>query len=289
MKTSFPLLTLAALAALLSPSAHGDPLAVSTDLVYALDTIASPPRAVKTAADRAKTASYFAGDTVTATAPDGTVSTLVSDAGSDGTLALSALNAGGVWTLANSNQGTATFSVRHSLFGTLGDGTAASPAKLVDGDELVDYAAGDGYVFSLADGDSSLFAALAIPAGYRIEETDGGAWRLVTSANGLQYLAAEVSYPFDSQQPGPDRRTGESKTLPVAYSGDNWRFGSSAAATLTLTPPSGAATVMNLSGTGASPFKFTPGEWTVTLAMADGSTQSAVLNIAGDAFMMIMR
>lgn len=46
---------------------------------------------------------------------------------------------------------------------------------------------------------------------------------------------------------------------------------------------------MNLVGTGASPFDFSPGEWAVTLAMADGSTQSAVLNIIGDAFTMVVR
>lgn len=224
MRISF-ILPFAALAALLAPRAHGDPMAVSTDFVYALDTLASPPHAIRTAADLAKTAQYLTGETVTATAPDGTVSTIVSNAASDGLVAFSsAFNAGGLWTIANDVEGSAVFSVRHSLFGTQGAGTAASPFRLVDGDELADLveagSAGDGSIFTLADGGGSLFAALAIPAGFRIEEADGDAWRIVTSANGLQYLAAGVPYPFDSQQPGPNRRIGQSKTLPVSYSGD---------------------------------------------------------------------
>ena len=294
MRTSF-ILPIAALAALLAPRAHGDPMAVSTDLVYALDTIASPPRAIQTAADLAKTASYFAGETVTATAPDGTVSPVVTSATADGAVAFSStFDVGGLWTITNDGEGSAVFSVRHALFGTQGAGTAASPLRLVDGDELADLVdagtAGDGSVFTLADGDTTLFAALAIPAGFRLVEAGDGAWRIVTSANGLQYLATAVEYPFDSQQPGPDRVTRHDRTLAVAYSGDDWARDASASATLTLTPPTGAATVMNLAGTGATPFNFSPpGEWTVTLAMAGGMTRIAHLNVRSEAFLMIVR
>ncbi len=283
--------TIAALAACLALRAYGDaPEAESALLQYALDTLASPPRAVKTVADQAKTVPYRAGETVTATAPDGTVNTLVANAATDGAAALSALAAGGVWTLANSEQGSATFSVRHSLFGTLGNGTSASPAKLVDGDELVDYAAGDGYVFSLADGDASLFAALQMPLGVRLESADGGVWRLVASQDGLEYLAAATAYRLDTMQAGPNRTTSKDKALAVAFSGDGWVRAASAGATLTLAPPSGAATTLNLAGTGATPFEFSPaGSWSVTLAMADGTTQTALLDVRSEAFVVVLR
>lgn len=283
--------TFAALAACLALRAYGDAAeATSAVMQYALDTLDSPPRAVKSAADRATTVPYRAGETVTATAPDGTVKTLVADAASGGAAALSALDAGGVWTLANSGQGSATFSVRHSLFGTLGNGTAASPAKLVDGDELVDYSAGDGYVFSLADGGASLFAALRMPAGVRLEEADGGAWRLVASQDGLEYIGAETASRLDTKETGPDRTTSKDKALAVAYTGDNWARSASAAATLTLAPPTGSATVMNLTGTGATPFVFSqPGQWTLTLAMTDGATRTALLDVRSEQFVMVVR
>ena len=112
--------------------ADATPRAESADVAYALDTVVSAPRAIKTAADLAATAPVRTGETVTATAPDGTVATLVAGAASDETIALSeALDAGGLWTLSNSRQGSASFTVRHSLFGTLGNGTTASPARLV--------------------------------------------------------------------------------------------------------------------------------------------------------------
>ena len=59
---------------------------------------------------------YQAGETVTATAPDGTVSTLAQSAASAGSVAF-APTAGGLWKLANSSGETALVGVAWSVFG----------------------------------------------------------------------------------------------------------------------------------------------------------------------------
>ena len=124
------------------------PEATSSACAFAFDP-AGAPVALKTQADISalRPATYQPVDTVKLAAPDGTETTVVSSASSAGTAALPITAVGGVWTARSSRSGTATFTVRRSLDGTLGAGTAASPAKLVDGDELIDYNAGDGYVF----------------------------------------------------------------------------------------------------------------------------------------------
>lgn len=283
---------LAATLALCGGAAWADatPRYESAIISYALDTVTEAPRSVKTAADLAATVPVRKGETVTATAPDGTVTAVVSGAATDMALALSeTLDAGGLWTLVNSREGSATFTVRHSLCGTLGEGTDASPAKLVDGDELVDYGAGDGYVFTL-EGGNTLLAALKLPTEVRLAESANGAWSLIAAANGLRYEWGELVYPIDSAQPGPDRRIMRREALPIAYTGDNWLGNATSASTLTITSPSGSAIVNNLEGSGANPFAFNaPGDWTVRLAIADGRTLTSVVTVRDAAFMMIIR
>ena len=102
------------------------------------------------------------------------MTTVVADAPSD-TTAVLPINAGGLWTATNSKQGSETFTMRYSYYGTQGAGTTADPAKLVDGDELVDLAdagtAGDGYVFMLIGRDTLLLAHFCAPLC-----TGGGIW-----------------------------------------------------------------------------------------------------------------
>lgn len=206
------------------------------------------------------------------------------------------LDAGGVWTVANTAQGTATFTVRRSLDGTLGDGTAASPAKLVDGDELQDYGAGENYTFTL-DGADGLLARLVVPPRFRLEGVGEGVWRIVASADGSQYACAEIAYPADSAQEGPDRETGKRDALPVAYSGNGWAVVATGAAlptaTITFMPPEGSgleATTWNRTGNGAEAFTFNAnGDWTVTLAFADGTTKTATITIKIAGFILIVR
>jgi hypothetical protein len=282
---------LAALAAGLPLFADETPEATSAACTFTLDSMGSP-RALKTAADitALRPATYQPVETVTLVAPDGTVSTVISGASGTGTIALPITAVGGVWTARSTRSGTATFTVRHSLDDTLGAGTAASPAILVDGDELVDYNAGNGYVFE-ADAWNGLFDALTLPSGVRLEELDGGAWCLVSSPDGCEYAWAGASvYPVDSRLSGPDRVTKRRDALPVAYTGDNWIGDASKASTLTFVSPEGETATLNLAGTGAQPFTLKKtGDWTVQLTMADGSTRDATLTVIGEAFILTVR
>ena len=285
------LVILAALAAGLPLFADETPEATSAACTFTLDSTGSP-RALKTAAEitALRPATYQPVETVTLVAPDGTVSTLIAGASSAGTIALPITAVGGVWTARSTRSGTATFTVRHSLDDTLGAGTAASPAILVDGDELVDYNAGNGYVFE-ADAWDGLLAALTLPSGFRIEAAENGAWCIVSSPDGCEYAWSGVSvYPVDSRLPGPDRVTKRKDALPVAYTGDNWIGDASKASTLTFVSPEGETTTLNLAGTGAQPFALKKsGDWTVQLAMADGSTRDATLTVIGEAFILTVR
>ena len=267
----------------LAAFADESPIDVSPDCVYSADTLGSPHN-IKTAGDQSalRPVTRRAGETVTLVSPSGARTTLVS-AESAATSAALTLNAGGVWTVENSVQGTATFTVRHSLCGTQGVGTDASPAKLVDGDELIDLGAGDGYVFRLEPVDG-LLGELKIPSGFRLDMADGGKWRILTSTDGCLYVGTDTVYPADSKATGPDRATTKKTALPVAYSGDDWVREMSKTATLTITSPDGTETIVERTGTGAEPFKFGKlGEWTVQLAMADGTTRTAIVTINPDA------
>ena len=244
------------------------PVATSADCAYALDTEGGWPRSIKTAADVAALplAVYRAKDSLVTTAPDGTTTTTAK--ASDCAEALP-INDGGLWTFANPQQkGEASFIVRHSIYGTLGEGTLASPAKLVDADELVDLedagTAGAGYCFTLLGG-VSLLSALSVPSGFALAEVADGLWRMDASAEGCRYTSAAVAYPIDSKQSGPNRRTNKKGALPIAYSGDNWQWNASKSATLTITTPDGDSATLSRSGTGVEPFVFDKlGRWGCT-------------------------
>ena len=280
---------------LLLPSAalaDDTPLAeTAASVTYAVDTRTSP-RAVKTAAELGEIAGGTwkavrrAGEAVSVTAPDGTT-TLLAAADSSAASVVVPLNAGGVWTVENSKQGISIITVRRSLDGTLGDGTAASPAKLVDGDELCDYNASENYTFVLADVEG-LVDALRLPVGCCMEAVGDGIWRLIASEGGCLCKSAAIAYAADSRLEGPDRRTNRRDALPVAYSGDNWTGDAAAAATLTFTSPDGTPTVLNLTGTGTVPFTFNrPGAWSVRLEMVDGTTFDAELSVIGGIVLVV--
>lgn len=87
---------------------------------------------------------------------------------------------------------------------------------------------------------------------------------------------------------GPDRRVNISAPFPpLAYSGDDWKFAADAAATLTVTSPSGESTQFDLAGTGKRQFAFNrAGQWTVTLASASG-TRTATVTVTGGLMIII--
>jgi len=275
-----------------SALADDTPLAATAaPYAYALDTLASP-RLFKTAADvAARPVPYRTGETVSLSAPNGAASALVSDAASAGTVALP-INAGGLWTATNSKQGTATFLMRYSYYGTQGAGTAADPAKIVDADELSDLAdagtAGDGYVFTLLGGDDHL-AKLRLPVGYTLEEAGNDNWRIVATADGLLYSWSGMAYKLDSKGPGPDRKAKTMEAFSVAFSGDNWSRTSEAASKLILTSPAGSATTNDLAGTGLWPVCFDQkGPWGVSLVAGD-KTLSASINVTSVGTLIIIR
>lgn len=251
----------------------------TAESTYALDTIGLPyPIKTQADLDTLWAATYRAGETVTLTTPAGTVSTLVSGAVSDGSAELP-FDAGGLWTLENSEQGTAQFTVRHSIFGTLGDGTEESPAQIVDTLELFDLmfggTAGNGYVFATVGADD-LADNIIFPPGYGKESVGDTLWRLVAGADPNVFSSEIAAFPLDTEQSGPDRVT-DNCPRKVAYSGDNWGAGTGTSSKLTVMPPGESSAAYDLYGTGEQTVKFLKaGDWTLTLESASGTLTSIV-------------
>ena len=115
-------------------------------------------------------------------------------------------------------------------------------------------------------------------------ETFGAAWRQAGDGRSMA---------LDTLAEGPDRKLKKSEVPLVAYSGDDWAGDLSKAAIITFTPPEGAgleATTWNKTGKGAEAFTFNAkGDWTVTLAFADGTTKTATITIESAGFMLIVR
>ncbi len=252
---------------------------------FALDTLEP-----HTHATGAETIPYAAGATVTETAPDGTETVRVSSAPTDGTLNWNP-SQGGIWTLANSLEGETTFTVRYSA-ATRGAGTAEDPAKIVDGEELVDIGAGAGYVFRLCGG-PWLLDDLRLPSGLAIMELEGGTYQLDVSSDGCVSVAADKVFAADTVGTGPDRTVSRHEVLPFAYSGDDWAGSPTATSTLTFTPPAGitAPAAVECVGQGVytADFKFRKGVWTVTLAGPAATTLTALIDDRGDGLFIMVR
>ena len=195
----------------------GEDLAISAAFGFRLNT--AKPIVVRTRADAEAfgAVSYRAGETVTVTAPDDTVSTLAANAPTAGAAAFTP-TVGGLWRLDNSNGESALVGVAWGVFG-------------------------DGW---------------------------------------SQDFTATLSLKMHTVGAGPDRR-GQTHQFPsVSYSGDNWLGAAAAASTVTFIPPDGEPTTLNLTGTGITSFVFgKSGQWTVRLAMADGTTREAVITVIG--------
>jgi hypothetical protein len=204
------------------------------------------------------------------------------------------INAGGLWTFSNDRQkGTVSFTVRHSIYGTLGDGTEVSPAKLMDSEELSDLiengVAGDGYFFRL-DSDS-LIASLQLPDGYCLTELPNGLFRMNESEEGCRYACLGVAYLLDAKQAGPRRRVYPQDILPVAYSGDSWKRDPAKASTLTIVDPDGVENdPYEFAGTGVKSLPFDKlGVWTLRLEMENGRFCEASVNICKKFFAVTIR
>lgn len=276
--------------ALLCGAAAAETVTKSEAYTFGLDTEAQP-RAIRTQAelDALWPATYMKGDSVTMTAPGGAETAVVSEASWGGTFPL-ALASGGLWTFVDSAQGTAQFTVRHSIFGTLGAGTEASPAKVVDAMELVDLVeggvAGDGYVYALA-GDEGLAQRLMMPIGYGAADAGDGKFRLFEDPN----VCASGAYLFslDTIQSGPDRDIRAGRWI-MTYSGDEWAGDAAKASTLVVTSPGGAVTTLSLSGTGVTSFRFPhKGDWRAVLTMSNGAVYEAILTVPATGAVIYLR
>ncbi len=293
MKNAYCFFALAAVAAsaALPLKASVEVLAAAAECEYRLDTRAMP-RAIRTQAelDALWAATYKAGESVTSTAPGGTQTVLVSAAAAAGTTAL-AFDAGGLWTLENSAQGTATFTVRHSIFGTQGAGTAASPAKIVDATEILDLmnstALGEGSVVTF-EGTSGLKGDVLLPGQYAFDAAGEGLWSIAAAPNGVGVSVAESGeYALDTMQGGPDRTIRTRRGHYLAYSGDGWLGSASATSSLTVVSPKGVITTQNFIGMGLMPY-YPAGKGDSTATLTAGSTTlTSVITYAPPPGMMV--
>ncbi len=262
--------------------AAATPAATSNEVKYKLDTNPSP-RVLKTLAEvnALWDATYDAGVTVTRTAPGGTAETLVDNASAECVVALG-VNAGGLWSFNNSNEGDATFAVSHSIYGTLGAGTSSDPAKIVYATELFELVeagtagAGSYYTWVGANG-----ATPYVPAGYAATETSSGSgvWTLAVDPNAV--VSNYLTYWLDTLQDGPNRTIDTRRGYSIAYSGDDWAFSdssASAASTLSVTKPNGTSDSTSLTGTDSQTFMTNGrGDYTVTLTEGNGTTLTSVI------------
>ena len=125
--------------------------------------------------------------------------------------------------------------------------------------------------------------------------SSGGVWKFINSNGETAQVGVGWDVHGDGFEPqgseaqivrietvyeGPDRKVRISAPYPpLAYSGDDWTFAADAAATLTVTSPSGESTQFDLVGTGSRQFAFNKsGYWTVALASASG-TRTATINV----------
>ena len=200
------------------------------------------------------------GESITATAQGRLIpDVLVDSAAATGVFSWTP-DAGGLWSLANSNGGKARANVRYSLFGTQGEGTASDPMKIVDDEELADLVsagtAGAGTVFMLKE--AVFLDDLVSPEGFAVEDF-GGRFRLAASgAAGLLFADFPEAFPLDTRRAGPNRIAKKRDTVRIAHSGDGWkREDASATSTLTVTAPSGASTnFLALPGDGGTQFGY---------------------------------
>ncbi len=282
-------IALAMTTAVFAVCADTQPDAVSDAVVYSLDTYPQP-RVLKTQADVAKLwdAAYKVGETVTCTSPDGVTSTLVDNPALNGFVPLG-INAGGIWTFSNAVEGEATFAVRHSVYGTLGNGTPDSPFNVVDTMELFELILagkakiGSVYRYVGLNGDMP-----TMPPGFLKESVSDGLWIIAEDPNVVASL--DYIYSLDTLFGGPDRTIDTWRGCSIAYSGDEWAFDANAASTVSVSMPGGGAQSYDLTGTGAIMFKpKVAGDYLVTMTAGDRTLTSVITYIPKSGFNVLVR
>ncbi len=162
-------------------------------------------------------------------------------------------------------------------------------------DEVVTAAAMDGTTYVLSDVDGGTAKSATLPE-------KGGVWCLFNSEEGsarisvpwsvcqgvgisLATSAMRCSFSADTLEVGPNRKNTDRLFPPISYSGDDWAGDAHAASELMIEPPpdKGLQTSsLKLTGTGIYSFLFDKtGKWTITIAMDDGMTRTAIINNIG--------
>ena len=271
-------LLFAAIAAALALSLGAAERATATPFAFTLDT-----RAAKTVAAIPFALPYWSGETITITSPAGIESTPVSNAPAVGTNQWSATE-GGIWTAANSGEGTVTLVVRYSLFGTQGEGTESDPVKIVDDAELVDLVASSriaaGGVFA-PFGPATSIGTIDAPVGYAAQPLGDGDFMLVAVVDGVRGTSLASAFMCDTVSAGPDRRVIASVgPLPIAYSGDDWAGDETAGSTLFFAGDSVAEATVPCVGTGSLSHNLKGhSQWVITLEQRLGETLVAHIDM----------
>ena len=200
---------------------------------------------------------------------------------------------------------------------TVGCTVVASRADLTElADWPVTYRAGDTITVTAPNGGNAepLVTSASGDGGVAFAPTAGGAWRLANSRGDTATVgvswdvfndgwtlvpAASGAFTADTLADGPDRKLKRREAPPVAYSGDDWVGDLSKAATVTFTPPQGSGLAPIVwsaenggleSGNGSKSFTFNvTGVWTVSLAFADGTAQTAEIDIISAGFSIVVK
>ena len=252
-------------------------VAHSNTLSASLDTVGSPYAITSSA-----------GVVSLVCRPGSAITATDADSGETRTLTVSATGpvswsptAGGLWTLCNSLDGQASFTVRYSFFGTQGSGTESDPFKVVDSEEFSNLVeAGtvtDGCYLALRGADG-LIGEISMPTGHALCEQGNSVVRFEAVSDGLVYGGMPVTTFIDAKTDGPNRVMKRRREVRlISYSGDGWLRDVASTATLTMVSPSGVASARTVSGTGT--IDFMPcenGLWSITLATDAGTLSSGV-------------
>ena len=144
------------------------------------------------------------------------------------------------------------------------------------------------------DGTATTVSA-ASAGSYAFSPTSSGVWTLSNSEGGKVYVSipwgvtggavctsGASAFAIDTNEGGPNRKSYKREVLPIAYSGDGWDKSKTSVSTLTLMSSAGEETNVALTGTGVIPVTFSQtGDWTLSLAMEDGTTLGGILTIIG--------
>lgn len=263
--------------------AEETPVAVSEAFEASLDTIEYGAHSVKSVESPVEIYGFKDAAIVARNIDSGVTETVVADADMAGYIDWTP-SAGGIWELSNTQDGTARFTVRYSLFGNAGqgDGSAENPVKIVDCTEVKDLAENDsdGFAFVLLNGEA-WSADMELPAGFSVSDIGDGKYMLEVSSDDKVYSSLSKRSVLYTDGAGPNRQMRIRETRHVSYSGDNWLGSGQAGSVVAMVSPSGTSDERQHTGTGFDIFAPTEkGRWNMTLE-SENIEFSAFVDVLG--------